>query len=517
MSTGKIELSVGAVKIANKYEIFTEEEIDAINNKIPELDGRVGVIEDEIEEVNSSLDNKMNKNEILSMANMGQDVKEAMTGGSVAVVGKGMVNYDNLAKDLSSIFTAEREVENKIFLTTNDFTLINCNPIEIITEGNSHNLIMSGCEVGFFGGAILSEITSNTYKFKIPTANLSRNIWYIYKQEGSYIYIAQFYKTTSVPLMKLGTSTTNSVTTLETKTMPKTVSEGEEITIIVEGNVQKIYSNETLLLTLDDCNAIGIADGRNSQGSQIVRCIDFCYTETLKELAIDSKNTRYKGQNLEIVIDSFLNNQNIVKNSFLNNKKVIFMGDSLTNNVGTYTSKPYFKWLEEWYNLTIYVDGQNGSSIRDNTSDSSRAMCNRYTKLPDDYDIVIVFGGTNDWNANTLGALGSFGDTDVHTFYGAMKTLCEGLIKKYPNKLIVFMLPFKHWKGGSRPINDAMIEVLQDNGIPYIDYYAVGGINPNISEHVSQYMLSDNIHFNEAGHKLIAERLDGFLNSLKIN
>ena len=84
MSTGKIELSVGAVKIADKYEIFTKEEIDAINNKIPELDKRVGdiegeieeinninkkipeldervdVIEDDIEEINSSLDNKTN-------------------------------------------------------------------------------------------------------------------------------------------------------------------------------------------------------------------------------------------------------------------------------------------------------------------------------------------------------------------------------------------------------------------------------------------------------------------------
>ena len=61
MSTGKIELSVGTMKIANKYEIFTEEEIDAINNKIPELDERVGVIEDEIDEINSSLDNINNK------------------------------------------------------------------------------------------------------------------------------------------------------------------------------------------------------------------------------------------------------------------------------------------------------------------------------------------------------------------------------------------------------------------------------------------------------------------------
>ena len=49
MSTGKIELSVGAVKIANKYEIFTEEEIDAINNKIPELDKRVDNIKEHLD------------------------------------------------------------------------------------------------------------------------------------------------------------------------------------------------------------------------------------------------------------------------------------------------------------------------------------------------------------------------------------------------------------------------------------------------------------------------------------
>ena len=95
-------LSVGTMKIANKYDIFTEEEIDNINNKIPELDERVGVVEDEIEEINSSLDNKANKNEIFSMANMGQDVKEAMTGGSVAVVGNGCVNIGQMTANIQN-------------------------------------------------------------------------------------------------------------------------------------------------------------------------------------------------------------------------------------------------------------------------------------------------------------------------------------------------------------------------------------------------------------------------------
>ena len=49
MSTRKIELSVGAIGIGSKYDIFTKEEIDNID-KIPELDERIDIVEDEMEE-----------------------------------------------------------------------------------------------------------------------------------------------------------------------------------------------------------------------------------------------------------------------------------------------------------------------------------------------------------------------------------------------------------------------------------------------------------------------------------
>ena len=140
MSTGKIELSVGATKIANKYEIFTEEQVDAINNKIPELDGRVGVIEDEIEGINNitnkipeldervgviedeidtinneteeikwSLDTKANeeevrkKNVLITSGDISQELKESISGGSVAVVGRNSVNYDTLSSDIAYV------------------------------------------------------------------------------------------------------------------------------------------------------------------------------------------------------------------------------------------------------------------------------------------------------------------------------------------------------------------------------------------------------------------------------
>ena len=46
--------------------------------------------------LSSQLDTKANYNTVWNMVNMGQDVKEAMTGGSVAVVGKNTVLTENI-------------------------------------------------------------------------------------------------------------------------------------------------------------------------------------------------------------------------------------------------------------------------------------------------------------------------------------------------------------------------------------------------------------------------------------
>ena len=52
---------------------------------------------DEIQaQTNAQLSQKLDKNGIVTMSNMGQDVKEAMTGGSVAVVGKDTVLSENI-------------------------------------------------------------------------------------------------------------------------------------------------------------------------------------------------------------------------------------------------------------------------------------------------------------------------------------------------------------------------------------------------------------------------------------
>ena len=66
--------------------------------------------------IKKEINGKANKNEIFTMANMGQDVKEAMTGGSVAIVGKNTVLTENIVDNqITPTKTNFLEVGNNLF------------------------------------------------------------------------------------------------------------------------------------------------------------------------------------------------------------------------------------------------------------------------------------------------------------------------------------------------------------------------------------------------------------------
>ena len=74
-------------------------------------------LQNQINQTNSQLEHKANLNAVFSMANMGQDVKEAMTGGSVAVVGRNTILKENVVdKQITPSKTSFIDVENSVNL-----------------------------------------------------------------------------------------------------------------------------------------------------------------------------------------------------------------------------------------------------------------------------------------------------------------------------------------------------------------------------------------------------------------
>lgn len=73
------------------------ERLKGVNNyDDTEVKENIAEVKTDVTKLSSQIDEKANKNEVFTMANMGQDIKEAMTGGSVAVVGKDTVLTENI-------------------------------------------------------------------------------------------------------------------------------------------------------------------------------------------------------------------------------------------------------------------------------------------------------------------------------------------------------------------------------------------------------------------------------------
>ena len=141
--------------------------------------------------------------------------------------------------------------------------------------------------------------------------------------------------------------------------------------------------------------------------------------------------------------------------------------------------------------------------------------------MDDDADIVIVFGGTNDYDHGDA-PFGMMSDRTPDTYCGAVHFLMQGLIRKYPLSAIVFLAPLQR-TGGSNPnvsngksLSDYVYvikEAAAQYSIPILDLYASGGICPDIKEH-KEKLCPDGLHPNDAGHCILARKIKGFLETI---
>ena len=131
--------------------------------------------------------------------------------------------------------------------------------------------------------------------------------------------------------------------------------------------------------------------------------------------------------------------------------KMNFLGDSITRGVGASSEdKVYHAILKREAGLlearNYGISGtryaiQKGTEKRpkDNYFDVN-AFSERFEQMDDDADVVVVFGGTNDYGHGDA-PFGEFSDRTPDTFYGALHFVYAGLIKKYLGKPIVIMTP----------------------------------------------------------------------------
>lgn len=208
--------------------------------------------------------------------------------------------------------------------------------------------------------------------------------------------------------------------------------------------------------------------------------------------------------------------------------KANFLGDSITEGAGV-PDRAFAYWnvLKRNYGLAearcYGISGTRIARQQQPTVDHPRFdldFCSRVEEMDPDADLIVVFGGTNDFGHGDA-PFGEMSDRTVDTFYGACHVLMRSLIEKYPTSTIVIMTPLhrkvESKEDGSKPdlcvYVRAIREVAEFYGLPVMDLYATSGINPQIHKQETRYTM-DGLHPNIAGAERIAERLGNFLLAL---
>ena len=211
-----------------------------------------------------------------------------------------------------------------------------------------------------------------------------------------------------------------------------------------------------------------------------------------------------------------------VQTSSLRGKKIAVLGDSITAN-NLFTNA-----LASISGCTILNYGISGSTI----SSVQNPFIDRVSGMSTDVDLVLVFGGVNDWQKGA--SLGSFAEENTQgnsTFYSALFGLMDALKNKYQNasifKPIVFMTPIHcnytgspnklEWSlvGGSLVENTyggsvmsnyvkAIKEVAEFNALPVIDSHAISNLMPYNANNRTKY-FQDGLHPNAAGASVLAK------------
>lgn len=214
----------------------------------------------------------------------------------------------------------------------------------------------------------------------------------------------------------------------------------------------------------------------------------------------------------------------------LKGTKINFLGDSITEGAGTSSHDKMFTMLiEREYGAICQNYGIGGTRIaRQKTPTDEkwdRDFISRVPEMDNDADIVVVFGGTNDFGHGDA-PLGTMSDRTPYTFYGALHCLYTALTEKYPDVPVVILTPLHRLnedspKGDNKPepvgtlkeYVNIIREVAEYYSFPVLDLYKESGLQPKVPV-IQQKYIPDGLHPNDDGNAILAHKIARFLETL---
>lgn len=210
----------------------------------------------------------------------------------------------------------------------------------------------------------------------------------------------------------------------------------------------------------------------------------------------------------------------------LKGKKINFLGDSITAGVGV--PEPDGVLQMEYAFISLVAEktgalcrnyGKGGTSIVKLTWSERVDFNYRADEMDRDADLVVIFGGTNDFGH--CEKIGNPTDRTIDTFYGAVYSLFYKVVEMFPHCPVVVITPFhRHGENLFRvpgaPLSEyrrVLLEMAEEFSLPVLDIWAESGIQPQLAQHREQFM-PDGLHPNIRGHERLADMIVKFLEEL---
>lgn len=200
------------------------------------------------------------------------------------------------------------------------------------------------------------------------------------------------------------------------------------------------------------------------------------------------------------------------------------MGDSYFGGSSLGKEATWVNMLGEKYGMHYINYGIGGSTMSDYVTDKN-PMVLRYTRMEKgDADIILLEGGRNDRSKEV--PIGDLESRDSKTFMGSINIMLDGMLKTYPNALIILVTPWYHTgKVAATGLSNvdyanamrSLAEHRNDKRI--VCLYAADpntiGVNMNDANFRKQYCIKpdDVSHLNLDGMKYVLTYMEQFIAS----
>ena len=200
--------------------------------------------------------------------------------------------------------------------------------------------------------------------------------------------------------------------------------------------------------------------------------------------------------------------------------KIACLGDSITQAVNLDTLDNYQKlaWphvMGEALGAGKVVNlGIGGSSIGRYWAD---AFVDRYTEIPEDTDLILVMGGTNDGFCASFVEFGNEKDRSPRTFWGDLDELMDGLEEDYPEAEVIFLTPLpnslqdylkeeRKYLMPQEKFGEVIRFLAKEHGFEVFDLYNSNILDGHDKDNVL-HLMPDGVHPNAEGYRILGEHI----------